>query len=267
MQSTDWAAKVAHRLNRTLERRLSVRVSRTGKAHPETVGMEPVALKSLEAVRGRTMTDPLQQYATFSAARYVAQAQIPGAVVECGVWRGGASMLMLLGLLAERDTSRELWLYDTFGGMTPPSEHDVLLVSGARADALLESSHKEAQNPDEWTVWCVADQADVMEGIAQTQYPMSNVHPVAGPVEVTLLEQVPEIIAIARLDTDWYESTKVELEVLFDRISPGGVLIIDDYDDWAGARQAVDEFFESRAIIPFLVRAGYGRVYVKPSAL
>jgi O-methyltransferase len=212
------------------------------------------------------MADELQQYATFSAGRYVAAAGIPGAIVECGVWRGGCAMLMVLGLMEGGDTSRDVWLYDTFEGMTEPDDRDSFLADGAQAEEMLRSSPKKGAAPDEWTVWCVADEADVLTGIAQTCYPADRVHTVKGPVEETLLTKYPDCIAVARLDTDWYSSTRMEMEVLYERLSPGGVLILDDYDDWSGARSAVDEFFAARGESPFLVRAGYGRIHIKPNA-
>jgi O-methyltransferase len=225
--------------------------------------MEPEALTALDSVSGRTMADELQQYAAYSAGRHVATAGIPGAIVECGVWRGGCSMLMMRGLIDAGDTTRDVWLYDTFGGMTPPDERDSFLADGSAAQAMLAASPKLGATLVDWTVWCVADEGDVIAGISQTGYPQDLVRLVRGPVEETLLTHVPEQIAIARLDTDWYSSTEKELATLYDRISPGGVLILDDYDDWSGARQAVDDFFKARGESPFLVRAGFGRIHIK----
>jgi hypothetical protein len=80
-----------------------------------------------------------------------------------------------------------------------------------------------------------------------TGYPMDQVNFVVGKVEQTLnlRSNIPDAIALLRLDTDWYESTKVELETLYDKLSPGGILLIDDYGYWDGTRRAVDEFFNS----------------------
>jgi predicted O-methyltransferase YrrM len=75
---------------------------------------------------------------------------------------------------------------------------------------------------------------------------------------------LPESISVLRLDTDWYESTRAELEVLYPRLSPGGVLIIDDYGHWGGAKKAVDEYFRGRPK-PLLQYTDYtGRMGVKP---
>lgn len=258
-----WAQKSLVQVNDVLEKHVSIRVSRTRQEHPARTGMEESAVAALGAVKGRTMTDEIMQYSTYSAARYIALARIPGAIVECGVWRGGCSMLMALGLVSASAVDRELWLFDTFEGMTPPGAQDQFLASGVSADYLLRSSKKVGKTVGDWTYWCVADEVDVIRGMQETGYPLSLIKTIPGPVEETLLGELPSQIAIARLDTDWYSSTKMELDLLFDRISIGGVLILDDYDDWAGAREAVDEFFEERGIAPFLVRAGYGRIYIK----
>jgi hypothetical protein len=91
---------------------------------------------------------------------------------------------------------------------------------------------------------------------------MGRIHFHTGMVEDTIPRLAPERIAILRLDTDWYVSTKHELEWLWPRLSSGGVLIIDDYGHFTGARKAVDEFFGGQT---FLFRIDYtGRLVTKP---
>lgn len=225
--------------------------------------MEKDAVEALDFVADRTMADENMKYVTYSAARYVVESQISGAIVECGVWRGGCSMLMALGLRNVQDENREIWLYDTFSGMTTPQQPDVFISTGESASTMLRNTPKMGNSMSEWTVWCLADESDVLHGMQTTGYPMELVRTIRGPVEETLPTNLPDKIAVARLDTDWYSSTKVELELLYDRISPGGVLILDDYDHWAGARRAADEFFAERGISPFLIRAGFGRIHLK----
>ena len=91
-------------------------------------------------------------------------------------------------------------------------------------------------------VWAIASTEDVQAGFATVPYPADKVHYVVGKVEDTIPRDLPEQISILRLDTDWYASTKHELETAYPRLSPGGVLIIDDYAHWAGSKQATDEF-------------------------
>lgn len=186
-----------------------------------------------------TMTSVPRQLAVYSGAQYVVRRGIPGALVECGVWRGG-SMMMAAGALLEVGVSdRDLYLFDTFDGMPPPGELD-MTRSGQRADELLRSADRR----DPGSLWCVADLEDVRANMRRTGYPDLRVHCVRGRVEDTLPAQAPEQIALLRLDTDWYESTRHELIHLFPRISPGGVLIVDDFGHWAGARRAVEEFLD-----------------------
>jgi hypothetical protein len=100
----------------------------------------------------------------------------------------------------------------------------------------------------------------------KTGYPVEKMHFVQGAVEKTLREhELPPSIAVLRLDTDWYESTKVEMEVLYPRLARGGVLMIDDYGHYAGSRRAVDEYFSEAGIVPLLQPIDYtGRIFVKP---
>jgi hypothetical protein len=191
----------------------------------------------LERVTPYTMTSRERQAALVEAVRYVVQRGLDGCFVECGVWRGGSSMAMALTLMQEGVTSRNLYLFDTFEGMTPPSEVD------RTPDGVTAQTHLDLDTKREG-YWCVADREDVAANMRSTGYPEARVHLVKGPVEQTIPAQMPpEPISLLRLDTDWYESTRHELEHLFPRLCQGGVLIIDDYGHWEGARKAVDEYF------------------------
>ncbi len=152
---------------------------------------------------------------------------------------------------------RELHLFDTFQGMTEPTERDRKL-KGDRADELLETSAKNT-----W-VWAIASIEDVREGLQTLPYPYERFHLVKGPVEETIPEHCPEKIALLRLDTDWYESTRHELEHMYDRLQPGGILIIDDYGTWQGSKEATDEFVAGLDKPLMLMRAGRSRIAVKP---
>lgn len=190
-----------------------------------------------------TMTSPERIAAVRDAARYVSQRGIAGAYVECGVWRGGSSMAAAMTFVDAGVTDRDLFLFDTFEGMSAPSEHDKRAGDEAGAAELLEKSDKSEK------IWCKASIEDVAANMALTGYPQERIHLCKGMVETTLPSQAPDKIAILRLDTDWYESTRHELEHLYPRLLVGGVLIIDDYGYWAGARKAVDEYFSERPIL------------------
>jgi O-methyltransferase len=215
--------------------------------------------RTIRAVQPFTMTSSARVAALCEAVRYVSANGIEGAIVECGVWKGGSMMAVARTLLDVDDGSRRLFLFDTFEGMTPPTEKDVAM-NGKSAAELLERSERE----DAASVWCVAPLEGVRQLLQGTGYDMRNVTFVQGRVEDTLPGAAPEKIALLRLDTDWYESTRHELEHLFPRLVPGGVLIIDDYGHWSGARQAVDEYLKQRKIPLLLNRIDYsGRAAIK----
>jgi hypothetical protein len=203
------------------------------------------------------MTSPERMYALYEAARHIGLARITGAVVECGVWRGGSSMLAASTLLAGGDI-RELWLYDTFEGMPPPGEVDYATLVGQHAKELLTRTDRLGEHTRG-----IVGLDEVRANMARTGYPDDRVHYVKGKVEDTIPAEAPARIALLRLDTDWYESTRHELEHLYPRLERGGVLIIDDYGWWEGAHKAVDEFFSERRIL--LNRIDWtGRIAVKP---
>lgn len=220
----------------------------------------PEDIRILERVRERTMTSPERVVSLIEAVRYLTRCDVEGAFVECGVWRGGSMMAAALTLLEESVTDRELFLFDTFAGMTEPDDRDVN-VFGGEATPRFEASRSEEGTSG----WCAAGLDDVRAGMASTGYPEDRIHYVEGRVEDTIPDDAPEQVALLRLDTDWYQSTRHELIHLYPRLSPGGVLIIDDYGHWLGAREAVDEFIEENDLPLLLHRIDYtGRMAVKP---
>ena len=216
-----------------------------------------------EAVRGRTMTHHARVHFLIQAVRYVERNHIPGAVMECGVWRGGSMLTVAHTLLRLGVTDRDLYLFDTFAGMSEPTERDVRITEGKHAVELLQG---EGPGPMAWArpERFVATVDDVKKGFSKLDYPDDRIHLVPGMVEDTVPEHAPEVIAILRLDTDWYESTKHELVHLYSRLAPGGVLIIDDYGTWHGAKEATDEFLEATGEPLLLTRVARAAVAVKP---
>lgn len=219
-------------------------------------------LRIIEAVRPYTMVNVNRLYAFIEATRYAVRNEIPGAIVECGVWKGGATMASIKTVRSLGRSDRDFYLYDTFEGMNCPTEQD------RRHDgehAMLMFSRRRIS--DDSSNWCRAELDDVKRTVLATGYDPQRIHFVKGKVEDTIPGTAPERIAVLRLDTDWYESTKHELEHLYPRLSCGGVLLIDDYGYWQGARKAVDEYFAGRRIPMLLNRSDYtGRVGVKISA-
>lgn len=190
------------------------------------------------ACRDATMTSVERMYALYRAILIIVRHEVPGDFVECGVWRGGSVMLMALTLAALGCTDRAIWLYDTFEGMPPPSDID-RDAHGQTAQSLLQAEARSETS----LIWSYAPREVVARNLARTGYPQQLLRFVEGKVEETAHKQRPEQIALLRLDTDWYESTRCELDVLYPRLVPGGALIIDDYGHWQGARRAVDEYF------------------------
>jgi O-methyltransferase len=229
------------------------------KPKPLPADYDDGAKEIIRAVQPWTMTGPDKLFALIQTVRYIARHQIPGDVVECGVWRGGSMQAVARTLMAAGDTSRDLHLFDTYEGMPPPSERDTRRRDERTAAELLAE-----ESPENSMVWAVASLDDVQDGMSKVGYPPERVHFVKGKVEQTIPEHAPEQISILRLDTDWYESTKHELEHLYPRLSPGGVLLLDDYGYWEGAREAVDEFLDSTGERLLLMRMASGRLAVKP---
>lgn len=212
----------------------------------------------LARVRPYTMTSPERIKALIDAVTYLNKYEIEGDLVECGVWKGGSSMAMLLAMKQDGLLSRDVYLYDTFEGMTAPKEMD-MAVTGKSASDYLEQEDKLTS-----VVWAYSGLDEVKQNVRSVEYPDEKIQFIKGPVEDTLLKHIPERIAFLRLDTDWYESTKIELEVLFPKLVPGGIMIIDDYGHWEGCKKAVDEYFQEYGSPVFLNRIDYtGRLMIK----
>jgi O-methyltransferase len=204
-------------------------------------------IDTFQQVSSYTMTSKERVFSLINAVRYVSRHNIPGDIVECGVWKGGSMMAIAKTLLAEQDQSRNLYLFDTFAGMSEPSEND----------------RDFSSKTDQW-IWCNAPLEGVQTVMSQTGYSQNKIHFIQGKVEDTLPANAPEKIALLRLDTDWYESTRHELIHLFPRLSVNGVIIIDDYGYWQGAKKAVDEYFQEYNIKILLNRIDdTGRIAIK----
>jgi O-methyltransferase len=219
--------------------------------------------RTIRRVRKHTMTSPRRLAALCDSVSHVVRADVPGAIVECGVWKGGSMMAAALTLIEVAATDRELYLFDTFAGMPPPTSEDVF----SAYDGYNPVRHwRRRQKEPGLNSWHYVPVDDVRAAVLSTGYPGERVHMVEGKVEDTLPASAPEEIAVLRLDTDWYASTRHEMEQLYPRLSPGGVLILDDYGHYEGARRAVDEYFEAHGERPLLTRVDYtGRVAVKGS--
>jgi len=203
---------------------------------------EPEFLPIWQACSPFTITSAECVYALFRAVSYVIANRIPGDIVECGVFRGGSVMACAHSLHHFGDHKRRLFLYDTFEGMTQPTERDVDFM-GRTAEDHLKTWGVSRMN--EMTA-CSLEQ--VRQNVSTCPYPPEKFVFVKGPVEQTIPQTVPDRISILRLDTDWFESTRHEMVHLFPRLAPGGVVVIDDYGFWTGAREAVDGYIRENKI-------------------
>lgn len=222
----------------------------------------PEVRATIELVRPYTMTSVERIEAVCSATEHILRYDIPGAFVEAGVWRGGSAMAAAATLVRHGAADRDFVLYDTYEGIPAPGAEDALI--GSDHASMMRWWEKENRDPA-GEAWLTATVEEVRANMGLTGYDLSRVDLVAGLVEDTVPATAPDQIALLRLDTDWYSSTKVELEVMFPRLSPGGILIIDDYGFTTGARKAVDDYLAAYPHPVYLHRIdSCGVLAVKP---
>lgn len=211
-----------------------------------------------------TMTGVARTNSVVDAVRYVVARDLPGAFAECGVWRGGSVLAMILTLQELGVDDRDLHLYDTFEGMPEPGERDTSPYAPPASETWEQAKADGVRPYADVFAADVFDESTVRATLLETGYPEDRLHFVRGPVEETLPDSAPERLAVLRLDTDWYESTRHEMEHLYPLLVTGGVLIVDDYGFWDGCRRAIDEYFSSEAEPLLLNRIDYtGRIAVK----
>ncbi|MCA9155764.1 MAG: class I SAM-dependent methyltransferase [Planctomycetales bacterium] len=212
-------------------------------------------MKLVRQVAPYTMTSAERLVALRRAVTYLTHCGIEGAIVECGVWKGGSMMMAALTLLELDEVNREFYLYDTYEGMSAPTEAD-RAYNGGTAEDLLRNRY-EAQN-------LISSLESVQQAMNSTKYHPDLIRYVKGKVEETIPATVPDRIALLRLDTDWYESTYHEMVHLYPRLVRGGVLIVDDYGFWQGSRKAIDQYIAEKQLKLLLNRVDFtARIAVK----
>jgi len=212
-------------------------------------------IQNIESVSSFTMTGPLRIKALLQSVEYIVNNNISGDIVECGVWKGGSIMLIAKKLLELGDIERNIYLYDTFEGMSEPIDIDISHDNLSASELLVsaEAKKKEGNN-----VWCYSSLEEVKNNIISTGYNPKKLHFIKGKVEETLSKHLPaNKLALLRLDTDWYESTKSELNYLYPLLVNKGILIIDDYGQWLGQQKAVDEYISMNNLNLFLNRIDF----------
>jgi hypothetical protein len=252
---------VLHRLRNLLRGRLD---SQPRVGTPPDGVVDPHDRQIIDRCASYTLTSAARVQALIDAVQYCVARAVPGDFAECGVWRGGSVLAMILKLQELGVDDRTIHLYDTFEGMTKPSERDTSRYDDPALATWTEPSDDGERAWSQFFQPEVFNEDAVRDLLRATLYPEARLNFVTGPVEQTLPDGAPDQLALLRLDTDWYESTRHELVHLYPRLSVGGVLIIDDYGHWDGARQAVDEYFREVAPPVLLTRIDYtGRIAVK----
>lgn len=206
-------------------------------------------IEVIRAVRPYTMTSNECLCALIQAIRYVVRANIPGSIVECGVWKGGSMMAAAHTLKRLAKDDKDLYLFDTYEGMTKPSDYD---ADHEGQPAFIEFDRTKRTNNS--SDWCYAPVEEVTRNLFSTGYNADRLRFIKGEVEDTIPRLAPNQISLLRLDTDWYESTRHELIHLMPRLAAGGVLIIDDYGYWQGNKKAVDEYLAQNNMVVLLNR-------------
>ena len=213
-----------------LHRAMQVRRAAAGNRHK---------LSAVQLVQPYTMVGFERLMNAYDLVRRAEEKGLRGAIVECGVYKGGSAAVMTMAASSRPD----VWLFDSFEGLPEPTVEDGAMAveyAGQRASGALEPIGQ-----------CVGP-LDVVKELffEKIGADPSRIHIRQGWFQETLPVARHEIgpIAVLRLDGDWYDSTRVCLENLYDLVIAGGFVLIDDYGYWEGCRRAVDEFFAARKL-------------------
>lgn len=227
------------------------------------VEASPFDLETIAISSNYSMQSEERIWSIIQSTKYIIANGIKGSFVECGVYKGGTAIAIARTLFSLGVVDREIWLFDTFQGMTTPGEFDAHSGSLTLASKLLAST----PTGDGQNIWAIASLESVREVLREVNYPFELFKFISGDVMTTLTKNIPLEIALLRLDTDWYESTKFELQKLEPKVTDRGVIIVDDYGHWSGAKKAVDEYFTEINISPLMNYLDYtGRCWIKCSS-
>ena len=221
-------------------------------------------LRLIEISKKNTMTSYQKLNFLLRSIEHVYNNKIDGDFVECGVWKGGNIILFKNMINKLNMQNKKIYAFDTFEGMTKPLDIDVdLRFKQEKAADVMDRSPKDYNIHNIHSYYPIEK---VKKNIIESCKDLENIKFIKGDVLKTLLisDNIPEKISILRLDTDWYESTKIELEILFPKLVNNGILIIDDYGDYKGCKKAVDEYFRYKKFNIFKIDAG-GRMLIKSS--
>lgn len=220
---------------------------------------EKEAFEAMQVISSNTMLPYEPLVTLFEQVVYCDKNNIEGDFVECGTWKGGATGMMALATLKYGSSRRNLHLFDAFQEICQPDEeHD----SKEIIDEIKRLVKIKHFGEDLKPLAGVYDQFGGPGTLSENKklleqvigYPVDHLHYHIGWFQDTVPVDAGNIskIAILRLDGDWYQSTKVCLDHLYDKVVKSGIVIIDDYGYNIGCKEAVDEFFSERKIAPIL---------------
>ena len=222
------------------------------------LAIDKIAYEIINSCKNFTMTGQERLLSVIESVRYIIKNNIQGDLIECGVWKGGSSMAVALTLSSLNIFDKTIYLYDTFEGMTKPTDIDKDKNGKSPSEILSEENYKTSN------YWAISPFNEVFQNMKQTNYPLDKIIFVKGDVENTIPNTIPKSISFLRLDTDWYESTLHELTHLYPLVSKDGITIIDDYGYWQGSKIATDKYFENNELSPFLHRVDHtARLIIK----
>jgi O-methyltransferase len=187
---------------------------------------------------------------TKEALLYCNEKKIEGSYVECGVASGTHPIIACNTIIQNNLLKRDIYMYDTYEGLTKPGEYDYSLNPSFMNNEKVIETWKKKQTNENRSDWCCCSLEQVKKNVNETKYPEEKLNFIKGDVFETLKDEkyLPKKIAVLRLDTDWYDSSKFELEILYNRVVDGGVIIFDDYYFWNGQHKATDEFLKENNI-------------------
>ena len=163
---------------------------------------------------------------------------LPGDIVECGVWNGGSAAVMGLSNIegTHKYRNRTIWLFDSFQGLPPPTEQD-----------------GEEERANYFEGWGKGDVGKTKQVFARLGVPLDHVRIIPGWFDATLRTAPVDSIAILHIDADWYESVKLVLDLFYDKVVPGGFIILNDYGTWQGCNQALADYFTEHGISDVMI--------------
>lgn len=230
---------------------------------PAGMLLRPGKVHAVYKVLPNTMLPMSRLFDAYDAVATINAENLAGDVVECGVWNGGCVGLMAISHQRHSGPQRKFHLFDSFEGLPQPSSHDTEVVDGFNAE-----NHSVGSQDGLVAIGACA-------GISQPAVEKFLVDRLGLPREQFVFhvgwfeETVPSAataidkIALLRIDGDWYSSTKVCLDNLFDKVVPNGVIIIDDYGTFSGCRKAVDDFLEAAGIRPEIHHSDQDCIYFR----